>query len=60
MTGFSWSKDCKANIDREGAVLLAHLRAGHTPLLKTYANLLDPSADPLCPFCKEEPQTIDH
>ncbi len=42
------------------AVLLARLRAGHTPLLKAYANLLDPSADPLCPLCKEEPQTIEH
>ncbi len=30
------------------------------PLVKVYANLLDPSADPLCPFCKEEPQTIEH
>ncbi len=35
-------------------------RAGHTPLLKAYANLLDPSADPLCPLCKREPQTIEH
>ncbi len=39
---------------------LACLRAGHTPLLKEYANLLDPSADPLCPLCKEEPQAIEH
>ncbi len=31
-------------------------RAGHTPLLKAYANLLDP----LCPLCKGEPQTIEH
>ncbi len=31
---------------RADAVLLARLRAGHTPLLKAYANLLDPSADP--------------
>ncbi len=30
-----------------------------TPLLKAYANLLDPSADSLCPLCKEEPQTIE-
>ncbi len=40
-----------------GVVLLAHLRAGHNPLLKAYAN---PSADPLCPLCKEELQTIEH
>ncbi len=42
------------------AVLLARLRAGHTPLLKAYANLLDPSADPLCPLCKDEPQAMEH
>ncbi len=56
--GFSWSKDCKATRNRVDAVLLARPRAGHTPLLKAYANLLDPSADPLCSLCKEEPQTI--
>ncbi len=58
--GFSWSRDCMATSNRADAVLLACLRAGHTPLLKAYANLLDPSADPLCPLCKEEPQTIKH
>ncbi len=41
------------------AVLHAHLRAGHTPLLKANTNLLDPFADPLCPLCIEEPQTIE-
>ncbi len=29
-------------------------------LQKAYANLLDPSADPMCTLCKEEPQTIKH
>ncbi len=58
--GFSWSKDCMATSNRANAVLLARLRAGHTPLLKAYANLLDPSTNPLCPLCKEEPQTIEH
>ncbi len=56
--GFSLSNDCMATSNRVDAVLLARLRAGHTPLLKAYANLLDPSADPLRPLCKEEPQTI--
>ncbi len=37
--------------NRRDAVLLALIRAGHTPLLKAYANLLDPSADPLCCCC---------
>ncbi len=46
--------------NRADAVLLARLRAGHIPLLKAYTNLLDPSADPLCPLCKEEPQIIEH
>ncbi len=45
---------------RADVVLLVRLRAGHTPLLKDYANLLDPSAGPLCPLYKEEPQTIEH
>ncbi len=58
--GFSWSKDCMATSNRADAVLLARLRAGRTPLLKAYANLLDHFADPLCPLCKEEPQTIEH
>ncbi len=58
--GFSWIRDCTATSNRADAVLLARLRAGHTPLLEAYANLLDPSADPLYPLCKGEPQTIEH
>ncbi len=58
--GFSWSKDCMATSNRADAVLLARLRAGHTPLLKAHANLLDPSEDPQCHLCKEEPQTTEH
>ncbi len=42
------------------AALLARMRPGHIPLLKAYANLLDPPVGPLCPLCKEEPQTIEH
>ncbi len=49
-----------ATTNRADAVLLARLRASNTLLLKAYATLLDPSADPLCPLCKEEPQTIEH
>ncbi len=58
--GFSWSKDCTATSNRADAIILARLLAGHTPLLKTYTNLIDPSTDLLCPLCKEEPQTIEH
>ncbi len=49
-----------ATYNRADAVLLARLRAGHTPLLKVYAHLLDPAADPTCPLCKEETQTFEH
>ncbi len=43
-----------------GPRIARRLATGHTPLLKAYANLLDPSADPLCPLCKEELQTTEH
>ncbi len=55
---FSWKADCIATSNRADAVLLARLRAGHTPLLKAYTHLLDPAADPTWPLCKEEPQTL--
>ncbi len=51
---FSWKADCIASSNRADAVLLA------TPLRKAYAHLLDPAADPTCPLCKEEPQTLEH
>ncbi len=51
---------CKTISNRAGADLLARRRAGHTLLLKAYANLLDSSADPLCPLCIGEPQTTDN
>ncbi len=56
----SWKADCIATSNRADAVLLARLRAGHTLLRKAYAHLLDPAADPTCPLCKEEPQTLEH
>ncbi len=49
-----------ATSNRADAVLQARLRAGHTPLPKAYTNLLDPAADPTCPLCKVEPQTLEH
>ncbi len=57
---FSWPVDCRAVSTRRDAVLLVHLRAGHTPLLKAYANQLDTTVDPKCPSCGEEPQTVEH
>ncbi len=46
--------------DRLSVCLLARLRAGHTPLLKAYANQLDTTVDPKCPSCGEEPETVEH
>ncbi len=57
---FFWSKACKAIKNRADAVLLAHLRAGHTPFLIEYTNFLNSSVDPSCPLCKEEPRIIKH
>ncbi len=34
---------------RFGAVVVARLRTGYTPLLKAYANQLDTTVDPKCP-----------
>ncbi len=56
----SWKVDCIANSNRADTVLLARLRAGRTPLLNTYAHLLDSTADPTCPLCRESPQTLEH
>ncbi len=55
-----WKSGCIAISNRTGAVLVARSRLGHTPLLKAYVHLLDPAADPTCPLCMEEPQTVDH
>ncbi len=57
---FSWKADCIATSNRTDAFLLAWLRSGHTPLLKAYAHLLDPTADPTCPLSEEELQTLEH
>ncbi len=59
MVGFRGPKDSKAINNHADAALLTRLRAGHTTLLEACANLLDPSAGPLCPLCKEEPQTVE-
>ncbi len=57
---FSWKADCIATFNRVDAVPLARLRSGHRPLLKMFAHLLDLTADPTCPLCKEEPQTLEY
>ncbi len=52
---FSCKADCIATFNRADDVLLARLRPGHKLL-----HLLDPTADPSCRLCKEEPQTLEH
>ncbi len=56
---FSWPADCRVVSTRRDAVLLARLRAGHTPILKAYANQLDTIVNPKCPSCGEVPQTVE-
>ncbi len=51
---------CRAAPTRRDAVLLARLRAGHTHLLKAYANQIDTAVDPRCASCGEEPQAVEH
>ncbi len=55
---FSWPTDCRAVSSRRNAILFARLRAGHTPLLKAYANQMPTLTK--CPSCGEEPQTVEH
>ncbi len=50
----------EGRLHRHLHILLTNQRPGRTPLLKTYAHLLDPEADPTCPLCKKEPQTLEH
>ncbi len=57
---FSWPTDCRVVSSLRDAVLLAHLRAGQTSLLKGYINQLDTTVDPKCPSYGEEPQTVEH
>ncbi len=50
---FSRKADCIATSNRSPLATL------HTPLLKAYTHLLDQAADPTCPLCMEEPQTVE-
>ncbi len=42
----SWQVNCRAATTQRDAVLLTRLRAGNTPLLKTYANQIDTTVGP--------------
>ena len=58
--GHSEERDRIQICNRKDATLLAHLRAGHCRQLKAYENLMDPTTDPTCPLCQQEPQTLEH
>ncbi len=59
MKTFSWPADYRAVSTILDAVLLACLRADHTPRLKPYANQLDTTVNPKFPSCGEEPQNAE-
>ena len=46
------------NMDRRDAVLLAQLRSGHCRRLAAYRAIINPGSDPICPKCREGPQTL--
>lgn len=45
---------------RSESVLLAQLRSGHCAHLAAYARVVNPLADPTCPWCREEPGDVEH
>lgn len=49
-----------AGLSRREAVILAQLRSGHCRSLAAYRAIINPGYDPICPDCKEEPQTMEH
>ncbi len=51
---FSRLADCRGASTQRDSVLLARLRAGHTP------NQLGTTVDPKFSSCGEEPQTVEH
>jgi ribonuclease HI len=45
---------------RRQQVLLAQLRSGHCSKLAAYCRIVNPTADPTCPRCGEEPEDLEH
>jgi hypothetical protein len=45
---------------RREQVLLAQLRSGHCSKLAAYCRIVNPTADPTCPRCGEEPEDLEH
>lgn len=48
------------NLPRWDRVQLARLRVGHHRGLAAYRALVQPGFDPICPRCRQEPQTMQH
>ena len=48
------------SLPRPARTLLAQLRSGFGPSLNDYRGRLDSAFNPLCPSCREKPQTVDH
>ena len=48
------------HLTRREAVLLAQLRSGHCRSLAAYRNIIDANSPAMCPYCKEEFETLEH
>jgi ribonuclease HI len=47
-------------LTRKEAVLLAQIRSGHCTKFAAYKAVISPGHDPICPRCKEGPETRSH
>jgi ribonuclease HI len=50
----------ESSLTRRESVLLAQLRSGHCLKLAAYKKVIDDTADPMCPLCGREPETVVH
>ena len=50
----------EGSLTRRETVLLAQLRSGHCLKLAAYHKIIDDTADPMCPQCGREPETVEH
>ena len=58
--GYKLKPEAKTIKCKKDAVLLKQLQGRHCKLLKSHANLMDPTVDPTCPLCAKEPHTFEH
>ena len=50
----------EGSFTRRESVLLAQLRSGHCRKLAANHKTVDDNADPICPQCGREPETVEH